>query len=154
MKYFDFKRAALALFIAGAVLVPASLVSQSNTPVGVWQTIGDKGENKGKVTSHIKIWEASDGTLRGTIIKPISNPDGKCSADCPGRLADQPLKGLNIMWGFKAAGGNVWDGGKIVDPEDGSVYSCKLTVQGNKLQVRGFIGVSLLGRTQTWNRLQ
>ena len=141
---------AVALLLGSITVIQA----QNNTPVGVWQTIGDQGENKGKVTSHIRIYEASNGTLVGTIIQPISNPDGKCHADCPGRLANQPLKGLTIMWGFKHAGGNVWEGGSIVDPEDGTVYSCKLTVEGNKLQVRGFVGISLIGRTQTWVRLQ
>lgn len=144
----------LAVLLISLFFIPAVLVSQSATPVGVWATVGDKGDNKGKVTSHIRIAKRSDGTLVGTIIKPITNPNAKCHEKCPGRLANAPLKGLTIMWGFTHAGGNKWEGGKIVDPETGSVYSCKLELKGNILEVRGYLGFSALGRTQTWRRVQ
>ena len=154
MKQRNFIRAGLALLVGAAVLVPVTLFSQGASPVGLWAAVGDKGENKGKVTSHIRISERSNGTLTGAIIKPITDPDAKCSADCPGPLANQPLRGLTIMWGFKKTGANTWGGGKIVDPEDGSVYSCNLTLEGNRLIVRSYIGFSALGRTQTWRRVQ
>lgn len=153
MKQTKLSRILFSAVIVGGFLATANLNAQP-TPVGVWATVADKGENKGKVTSHIQIWKGNDGKLGGTIIRPITNPDGKCSADCPGRLSNKPLKGLTIMWGFSHAGGNKWEGGKIVDPEDGSVYSCNMTLQGNRLLVRGYIGFSALGRTQTWQRVQ
>jgi uncharacterized protein (DUF2147 family) len=65
---------------------------------------------------------------------------------------DVKLLGLNILWGFKYRGNNEWEGGKIYDPKNGKTYSCKIKLESNKLKVRGFIGVSLLGRTTTWTK--
>jgi uncharacterized protein (DUF2147 family) len=73
------------------------------------------------------------------------NPDPK--------LRDRPVAGLEIMHGLKPAGPGKWDGGKIYDPETGNTYSCKMTlVSSNELHLRGFLGISLIGRTTTWTR--
>jgi uncharacterized protein (DUF2147 family) len=66
----------------------------------------------------------------------------------------QKLMGLPILWGFTYSGGNRWEDGKIYDPKKGKTYSCKMTLEGNQLNIRGFIGVSLLGRTTVWTRKQ
>jgi len=60
---------------------------------------------------------------------------------------------MTILWNLRRQG-DTWEGGEILDPENGSVYRCKLhpVSDGSKLEVRGFIGISLLGRTQTWMR--
>lgn len=145
------KKSAVAIRIAliGAVFFATSSLMAS--PVGTWATIGDKGENKGKVQSHILIYEY-DGKLGGKVTKLITNPGAKCSADCPGKRANAPIEGMSIMWGFKKTGDNKWEG-KIMDPEDGTIYSCIMTLKGNTLLVRGYVGISLLGRTQTWKKV-
>ncbi|HEY0110845.1 MAG TPA: DUF2147 domain-containing protein, partial [Fibrella sp.] len=69
-------------------------------------------------------------------------------------LKSRPLLNLNIMTGFSYDGSNVWDDGKIYNPEDGKTYSCKMTLKNpNTLDVRGYVGISLIGKTQTWTRL-
>ncbi|HTM28335.1 MAG TPA: DUF2147 domain-containing protein, partial [Rhodanobacter sp.] len=72
---------------------------------------------------------------------------------CDGPRKDQPIEGLTIMWGVKQ-NGDKWDGGRIVDPKSGKTYKVKLTVTngGKSLDVHGYIGFSLLGRSQTWLR--
>lgn len=68
-------------------------------------------------------------------------------------LRSRPIVGMELMRGFKYEGDNRWAGGTIYDPESGKTYKCKMTlVAPNKLKVRGFIGVSLFGRTTTWTR--
>ncbi|MEO7071478.1 MAG: DUF2147 domain-containing protein, partial [Rhodanobacter sp.] len=68
-------------------------------------------------------------------------------------LKDKPIEGMTFMWGL-TRNGNVWDGGKIVDPKSGKEYKVKLTLTngGNSLDVHGYVGFALLGRTQTWQR--
>ena len=62
---------------------------------------------------------------------------------------------MTILWGLTAAG-SVWKGGEILDPDNGKTYRCKMTLSddGKELNVRGYIGISLIGRTQTWHRLE
>jgi uncharacterized protein (DUF2147 family) len=62
------------------------------------------------------------------------------------------IPGPPLLWGFKYKGANKWEGGKIYDPNNGKTYSCKMTLEGNTLKVRGFVGISLLGRTTIWTR--
>ena len=65
----------------------------------------------------------------------------------------RPVLGLVNMWGFKYTDKNEWTGGKIYDPKNGKTYSCKIAMESNNvIKVRGFIGVSLIGRTDTWTR--
>ena len=80
--------------------------------------------------------------------------DAVCEA-CSGELKDKPVQGMQILQGLKADG-DWYEGGTILDPNNGKVYKAKLRVVdgGAKLEVRGFIGISLLGRTQTWLREQ
>lgn len=126
------------------------------TPVGLWRTIDD---NTGKDRSLVRIADVN-GTLEGKVEKrltrqPDDDPDGLCRK-CPGARKDQPVVGMTILWGLKPDGDGVWTGGEILDPGNGKTYRCKmkLTDGGKKLEVRGFIGVSLLGRTQVWLREQ
>lgn len=72
------------------------------------------------------------------------NPDGS--------LRNRPLMGLEILKNFRHTGSNEWEGGKIYDPRNGKTYSCKMTLEGDTLKVRGYVGVSLLGRTTVWTR--
>lgn len=136
--------------ICGFVLTVCYLplvIAASASPVGTWTTIDDKTGKKRAVVS----LSVSGGTLNGTIIKVYSQPGdtGMCQ-NCPGAFKDKKVVGLQFLWGLKDEGNGVWSGGQILDPKTGKIYKAKLTVQGNKVLVRGYIGVSLLGRTQTW----
>ncbi len=67
-------------------------------------------------------------------------------------LRKRPIQGLVILWGFKYSGDNLWEDGRIYDPKEGKTYKCKMTLAGDKLNIRGFIGISLIGRTNVWTR--
>ncbi|MFZ5662920.1 MAG: DUF2147 domain-containing protein [Pseudomonadota bacterium] len=132
------------------LLLPLTAFAQS--PVGTWTTIDDKTK---KPKSVVEIFEARDGTLSGRVVEILHSdrgPNPVCDK-CSGELKNKPVKGMVILWGVRRKG-NVWEGGQILDPASGKVYSVKLTPVdgGRKLDVRGFMGFSLLGRTQTWMR--
>jgi uncharacterized protein (DUF2147 family) len=141
-----------------AVLFTVALFSsvaqaQSATPVGLWKTIDD---SSGEPKALVRVAQDGGGTLTGTIEKlfrrPGEEPNPKCDK-CEGAKKDQPITGMQILSGLKLDG-DEWSGGEILDPNNGKVYKAKarLADGGKKLEVRGFIGVSLLGRTQTWLR--
>ena len=141
----------LALLALPLMAVSAVAMAQ-NTPVGSWTTIDDE---TGKPKSVVEIYEARDGSLAGRvdeILQSDRGPNPVCDK-CTGANKDKPVKGMVILWGIKQKG-NTWEGGKILDPASGKVYSVKVTPTegGSKLEVRGFMGFSLLGRTQTWVR--
>jgi uncharacterized protein (DUF2147 family) len=122
------------------------------TLVGRWKTIDDA---TGKFKSLVSIWE-ENGKVYGRIEKILdpssTNPDPRCD-HCQGELKNRPLIGLRILWDLKRDGAQ-WSGGKVLDPESGKIYKCVLSLEdnGKKLKLRGFVGVSLLGRTQYWLR--
>lgn len=122
----------------------------NDTPVGTWKTIDDA---TGKAKSLVTISE-DGGKLHGKVVKLFnpSKPDPTCEK-CDGKRKDQPIMGMEILWGLQKDG-EQWDGGQILDPEKGKIYGAKLSLadHGNKLDVRGFMGFSLIGRTQTWIR--
>ncbi len=125
------------------------------TPVGSWHTVDDK---TGELKSLIQISE-SNGVLSGRIDKLLrKEADQKAVCDkCTDDRKDKPLLGLEIIRGAKKAEGkDVWEDGNIVDPDNGTVYKLRMTPieGGKKLEVRGFVGFALLGRTQTWIRVQ
>jgi uncharacterized protein (DUF2147 family) len=125
------------------------------TPVGLWKSVSDKD---GSVTAEIRIVETA-GVFSGKIerdLGPKAKPEDKCT-DCKDDRKDQPIAGLEIIRGVKKVEGkDVWDGGTIVDPQGGTVYRVKITPVdgGKKLEVRGYVGTPLFGRTQTWLRAQ
>ncbi|MDN0075969.1 DUF2147 domain-containing protein [Crenobacter sp. SG2303] len=116
---------------------------------GTWKTIDDETHQPKAL---VQISENGSGELTGRIVKLFVNPDVLCSK-CDGERKDKPVNGMNILWGLKKDGEG-WEGGKILDPKSGKVYSAKMKLidGGKKLEVRGFLGVSLLGRTQVWER--
>ncbi len=68
---------------------------------------------------------------------------------------ERPILGMNLVWGFNSAGENLWEGGFIYDPRDGKTYKCKMTLESpDRLKVRGFIGISLIGKTNIWTRVK
>lgn len=116
---------------------------------GRWTTIDDK---TGKKRAVVYV-NASGNSMTGTITKVYkqAGDTGICSK-CPGNFKGKKVEGLTFLWGLKKTGPNTWEGGKILDPKTGKIYRAKVTLEGNKLYVRGYVGVSLLGRTQTWVR--
>lgn len=126
--------------------------SPPSAPVGRWKTVDDATN---KVKSVVVIWEES-GTLIGRIERLIEPdpqyPDPRC-VRCEGDLKGRPVIGLRILWDLRKDG-EQWSGGKVLDPNNGKTYRCFIAVEdgGKKLRVRGFIGFSLLGRTQYWLR--
>ncbi|MCD1278821.1 DUF2147 domain-containing protein [Psychrobacter sp. CCUG 69069] len=118
-----------------------------------WQTIDDKtGEKK----AIIQLYE-NNGRVSGKIIKVLDREKAKAvCTKCPGSLKNQPIEGLRILTGLKADGNNRWRDGKLVDPESGKVYSGKLTLSdnGQSLDLRGYVGTPLFGRSQTWQRIK
>ncbi|WP_180682026.1 DUF2147 domain-containing protein [Tepidicella baoligensis] len=143
-------RTALTL-LAGWALSAAAWAQL--TPVGTWHTIDDKTQ---EVKSEIVI-EERQGQLTGRITKLLragADQNARCTA-CTDDRKDQPMIGLEIIRGAKQVEGKaVWEGGRILDPENGKTYSLRLTPVdgGQKLDVRGSIGP--FGRTQTWVRVQ
>ena len=123
------------------------------TPVGVWHTINDKTK---EISSEVHVIEVA-GMLSGKIMKLLrkeAKQDAVCD-ECTDDRKGKPLLGLEIIRGAnKADGKEVWEDGKILDPENGKNYTLKLTPieAGKKLEVRGSIGP--FGRTQTWVRVQ
>jgi uncharacterized protein (DUF2147 family) len=109
------------------------------------------------VNSVVVLWE-ENGKLYGKIEKLVDpdpgDPDPRC-VRCQGAMRNQQLIGLRILWNLRKDG-EQWSGGQILDPDNGKVYRCSIAVKdgGNKLKVRGFIGFSLLGRTEYWFRDQ
>ena len=141
-----------AVLCGALALCGAASAQGAASPVGLWRTMDDK---TGKETGAVRIFE-SGGALYGRIER-ITDPAraGLSCAKCSDDRKNKPLIGLDIMRGLKRDG-DAWDGGTILDPETGSTYksSVRLDDGGQKLVVRGYLGVSLLGRSQTWIRLQ
>lgn len=140
------KRFKLSLFFA-LTAFSAGLWAESIT--GHWTTIDDKtGQKRAKVNISV-----TNNVLNGTIVEVVKRPGdtGICSK-CPGEFKDKPIQGIQFLWGLKEADNGVWAGGYILDPKTGKIYRAKLTLKGDKLYVRGYVGVSLLGRTQVWVR--
>ena len=77
------------------------------------------------------------------------------TVSCKGDKKDKPIEGMVIVWDLEQKSGTEWDGGKILDPKNGKEYKCLIELKdANTLKVRGFIGVSLFGRTQYWYRVE
>ena len=130
----------------------ASAAKAAPPEVGLWQTISDK---TGKPQGYIRIQLVGD-ELRGVIEKgmPGDDPNELCTK-CPGERKNQRKIGMTIITGLHRQD-DQWAGGEILDPDSGTVYRCRIRAvdSGRKLEVRGFIGISLLGRTQTWLRAE
>ncbi|MFA7448410.1 MAG: DUF2147 domain-containing protein [Weeksellaceae bacterium] len=128
------------------------ILSYSQSVTGTWKTIDDKTK---KEKSYVKLYETKSGKIQGDVSKILTKgkEDAKCT-DCKGDKKDKPIQGMTIMWGMEKSG-DEWINGRILDPNSGKEYSCKMKLKDkNTLEVRGFMGVSLLGRTQTWYRVE
>ena len=134
-----------------ALLVSMAFYAQGNSVIGKWKTIDDE---TGKPKSIVEIYENS-GKIYGKVVD-ILDPNKKKNlcTNCPGDDKNKPVMGLIIIKGLKKDG-DEYNGGKILDPVTGKTYKCFLALDGSdKIKVRGFIGISLFGRTQTWHRVK
>lgn len=142
-------RSALIVF---AMLLATAAYAANDTPVGTWTQVDDA---TGKPKSIIEITQQPDGTLQGVVKQVLFSDQGlhPICDKCDGDRHNKPVDGMVIMWGVKKDG-DVWDGGQILDPKTGKVYKVKLTLTdgGQKLDVHGYIGISLFGRSQVWVR--
>lgn len=132
-------------------LILLAVNSNAQTVFGKWKTIDDK---TGKEKSVVEIFENA-GKIYGKIIEisDATRRNGKCEK-CTGADKDKAVLGLVIIKGLKKDGDEYSDG-KITDPETGKVYKSYIKLVGkDKLEVRGYIGFALLGRSQTWLRVK
>ena len=142
----------LRILLLIALGLMSTLAAANENPVGLWRTIDDKS---GKEKSLVRVVE-SNGQLQITIEKLFREPGEETNPlcdKCSGEKKNKPVIGMQIGNGLKKDG-DVWSGGEILDPQNGKTYKCKVWLEdkGKKLHVRGFIGVSVLGRTQVWVR--
>ena len=142
------------LLITLALVAAAGTALARSTPVGLWKTIDDEIKAE---KSQVRITEVG-GVLSGKVdkIADASKQDSSCDL-CTDERRGQKLLGLTIIRGARLDGDKErWEGGEILDPNNGKVYKLLLKPieGGRKLEVRGFIGLALLGRTQTWMRVE
>ena len=140
-----------------ALLVVLSLIAgcvyaDAGSPVGLWRSVDDK---TGRQRALIRIVE-NNGVYEGRIEKIFSQSDDDpqhLCRKCEGARKDQPIVGMTVLWGMHRDGDS-YTGGELLDPHNGKTYSAKMTLLdgGKKLDVRGFIGFSLIGRSQIWVR--
>jgi uncharacterized protein (DUF2147 family) len=135
-----------AMLFAGRLLVAQS------TPTGLWSTISD---TDGRPTAVVEIRQDHGeyvGVVRGFLV--AAEPEDSVCGKCSGERKGKPIIGMEILRHMRPDGDDAWSGGEILDPENGRTYRAKmkLTNGGKTLVVRGYIGFSLFGRSQTWVR--
>lgn len=146
------KKQAVTTVAAVAIALLTCGAAAQTSPVGLWKSIDDA---TGKAMALIRITD-NHGEMKGRIEKLFAPPaDDKNPActECTDARKNQPIIGMTILDGMRADG-DAFGGGSILDPDNGKVYKSRMTLidGGKKLQVRGYIGVPLLGRSQTWVR--
>ncbi len=148
----------IAVILAVSLMVLPAQAADPDAVLGKWLN--------GKKTAHIEIYKAQ-GKYYGHIVwlkEPVYPADdkkgmaGKTKVDRENpdtALKNRPILGLVVLWGMKFIKDGLWEEGSVYDPEEGKTYKCKITlVSPDVLELRGFIGFSLLGRTQIWNRVK
>ncbi|WP_296149419.1 DUF2147 domain-containing protein [uncultured Flavobacterium sp.] len=126
-------------------------VSSQTKVLGKWKTIDD---DTGAAKSIVEIYE-SNGKIYGKVLQILEKgKEDKVCEECKGDKKNKPIKGMVIIYGL-TKNDDEWDGGKILDPKSGKEYKCVISLENeNKLKVRGYVGFSLLGRTQYWTRVK
>ncbi|WP_293999094.1 DUF2147 domain-containing protein [Sphaerotilus sp.] len=145
------KNTLIALALAGASLAAAA----QSTPAGLWKTIDDDGKTE---KSLVRITDNA-GTFSAKVEKifDAAKQDARCE-ECSDDRKNQPVLGMTIVKGVRASLDDkaLWDGGEILDPNNGKTYKVRMKPidGGKRIEVRGYIGAPLLGRTQTWVRVE
>lgn len=115
---------------------------------GKWKTIDDETKQAKSIVEIYKKGDQYYGKISQLLIKPASSTCTECKDDRKGK----PILGLEIIRGLKKEG-DEFTGGTITDPKSGKTYKCTITKSGDKLNVRGYVGVSMFGRSQTWQKV-
>lgn len=140
----------LVLIILTMASLSIAVKAQTDKIEGVWY-------NDIK-SAKIQISKGADGKFNGKIIwlkEPLKNGKPKTDEENKDeKLRSRPVIGLHILEGFVPDGVDKYTDGKIYDPKNGKTYSCNITYKGKTLAIRGYIGVSLFGRTTTWERAE
>jgi uncharacterized protein (DUF2147 family) len=144
------KERAIVLAAALTIAAPHSARAQAS-PAGLWNTISDVD---GRPTAVVEIRQADGefiGVVRGLLV--AAEPQDSVCTRCPGERKGKRIVGMEILRHMRPDG-DEWSGGEILDPETGKTYRAKMRLEdgGRKLIVRGYIGFSLFGRSQTWLR--
>lgn len=115
---------------------------------GKWKTVDDE---TGQAKSIVEITKNSKGQYVGKIVQLLQKPENENCVKCTDDRKNKPILGMEIIRGLKKSGEEFTDG-TITDPKSGKTYNCTITKSGDILNVRGYVGFSLLGRTQTWHK--
>ncbi len=154
-----FDKKIISVLISGLILAASSVSvfgADADSILGLWNT----AENKSKVEIFKcgnkycgRIAELKEPTYTADDKEGMAGQPKLDRKNPDPSLRTRPLLGLQLMHGFTYSGRNVWEGGEIYDPDNGKTYKCKMTLSApNRLDVRGFIGFSLFGRTSIWSR--
>ncbi len=141
----------LFLFVALWLSATAYVAAQSLNPLGVWTNAERKAT--------FEIYKCGDKLCGKIVTLTVPNePNGQPKTDSQNpepKLRSRPRLGMVFMTGFQYDADNKWDDGKIYDPESGKTYSCYMKMENaNKMEVKGYIGFSLIGKSQTWTRVK
>lgn len=152
-----------ALLAAALAMLCAAAAAQQATPAGLWRTYSDRSGLADGLVRIVEVNGAFEGTVEKVFSPPAPDPNPRCE-ECTGELKDRPVVGLRILRGLRPEratptesareSGERYSGGEILDPDDGRVYRCKarLLDGGRRLELRGYLGIALFGRTQVWRR--
>lgn len=135
------------LFVFAAMLISSLSFAQIE---GKWKTIDDE---TGQAKSIVEITKKSDGKYYGKVIQLLIKPANPNCSDCKDDRKGKPILGMEVIRGLKKDG-DEFSGGTITNPKDGKTYKCLVTRNGDKLNVKGYIGFSLIGRSQTWTKVK
>ncbi|ROI00615.1 DUF2147 domain-containing protein [Chryseobacterium daecheongense] len=116
---------------------------------GKWKTVDDETK---QAKSIVEIYKKSDGKYYGKVTQLLIKPANPNCVDCKDDRKNKPILGMEIIRGLKKDG-DEFTGGTITDPKTGKTYKCTIKRSGDQLNVRGYIGLSLIGRTQTWSKV-
>lgn len=137
--------------IITALLLIFSFSLPAQEIAGIWKSVDDED---GKEKSHIQITE-SNGVLSAKIIKLLEAAESDTCDNCSGDLKGQPIVGMEILWDMQKQKNGSYDDGDIFNPKNGKTYSCSIRFEDkDTLRIRGYIGFSLLGKTQYWYRVK
>lgn len=148
---FSIKSIAVASLTAMSLLTTSAFAADGLNGTR-WKTIDDK---TGKPKAIVEFNKQTNGTFNGTIIETLDPANKNGCMSCAGDLKGKKLEGVTIVHGLKEKSSNQYEGGKILDPKNGSTYSFKAQIanNGKVLKGRGYIGVAFAGRDQTWYRV-
>lgn len=148
----------LSLLFAVACVIAPGVFGDRGNPFdylpGIWQQVDD---SSGRVQALIRIAKTENGIYQGFVEKlipaPGDDPNPKCE-NCRDHRRNQPVLGMQIIEGLKRVDENLYVGGQILDPDNGETYRLKIVAleKGTKLDVRGYVGFAMFGRSQTWFR--